>query len=124
MSKMEDEKGKLKESVDALEHALSFESRIEKDSFYFSGITKSFEVCLEYAWKYFKARAIDEGLDVFSPKEAIKYAGRMDIIDDVEKWLAFLKDRNIAVHDYLGVSDEEYLKTIKSFLLEVKKLTK
>ncbi len=65
---------------------------------------------------------IDEGLDIFSPKEAIKQAGRLGLIDNVEKWLEYLEDRNLAVHDYLGVSDEAYIETIRDFAVEAKKL--
>lgn len=119
---MSEDQTKLKESVEALEHALGFLRRAKKDAFYFSGISKSFEVCLEYAWKYLKQKCLDEGVDVYSPKETLKEAGRLGFIADVEKWLAFLKDRNLAVHDYIGISDENYLKTIQDFLAEVKEL--
>lgn len=113
---------KLKESMKALEHALSFKDKINKDPFYFSGISKSFEVCLEYAWKYLKRRVIDEGIEVHSPKDAIRYAGKLKIIDNVEIWMDFLEDRNLAVHDYLGVSDQDYIKSIETFLKEVKSI--
>lgn len=117
-----DEHDKLQESVKSLDHALNFLPKAKKDAFYFSGISKSFEVCLEYAWKHLKKKCIDEGVEVYSPKEIIKVAGRLKFIDSVEDWLDFLKDRNLAVHDYLGVADEDYLKTIKAFLKAVKKL--
>ena len=65
---------KLKKAVAELEHALSFENKISKDRFYFSGITKTFEVCLEYAWKYLKRRVIDAGIEIYGPKEVIKEA--------------------------------------------------
>jgi nucleotidyltransferase substrate binding protein (TIGR01987 family) len=117
-----DDRSKLKEAVEALEHAMSFIEKAKKDQFYFAGISKNYEVCLEYAWKYLKRRAIDEGLEVNSPKEAIKFAGKLKIISNVEKWLDFLDDRNLAVHDYLGMNDKDYLKTIQEFLIEVKKL--
>lgn len=113
---------KLKESIQALEHALTFFDKAKKDDFYYSGIAKKFEICFEYVWKYFKQRAQAEGLEVFSPKEAIKLAGKIGLIGDVEKWLNFLEDRNIGVHDYLGMSQEDYLKTIQEFFKEVKKL--
>ncbi len=113
---------KLEKSIDALEHALTFIDKAKEDEFFFSGITKNFEVCMEYAWKYMKRYATDQGIEVFSPKDAIKHAGKMNLIDDVEQWLDFLKNRNLAVHDYLGVLDHEYLKTIQSFFIEVKKL--
>ncbi len=122
MKKADAEDEKFKKSVDALEHALSFLKQAQKDEFYFAGISKSFETCLEYAWKYLKKKVAEEGLEVFSPKEAIKLAGRIGLIDDVEKWLDFLQDRNLAVHDYLGVSDKDYLSTIQSFFQEAEKL--
>lgn len=120
MNEIRDDKRKLVDSIKALEHALRFKKEADKDQFYFFGISKSFEVCLEYAWKYLKKKVQEEGFEVYSPKEAIKYAGKMKLIDNVEKWLDFLKDRNMAVHDYLGVSDETYLETIEDFLTEVK----
>ncbi len=122
MSPSKESDDKLKQSIKALEHALTFAGKADKDDFYLAGIAKCFEICLEYAWKYLKQRVIAEGLDAYSPKEAIKLAGRLRIIDNVEGWLNYLEDRNLAVHDYLGVSDEEYLKTIQEFLQDVKKL--
>lgn len=113
---------KLKEAVADLEHALSFLDKAKKDDFYYSGIAKTFEICFEYTWKYFKQKANEEGLEAFSPKEAIKLAGRMELINDIEKWLQFLEDRNIGVHDYLGMPEDQYLKTIQAFFTEVKKL--
>lgn len=114
---------KLEKAIKDLEHALTFEKDAKEDDFYMAGIAKCYEICLEYAWKFFKRRATEEGFEVFSPKEAIKLAGRLKIITDVEKWLDFLIERNAAVHDYLGVSDQEYLETIHDFLSEVKSLT-
>lgn len=113
---------KLAKSVNELEHALNFAKKAEDDGFYYAGISKCYEICLEYAWKYLKRRAIDESLEVFSPKDAVRAAGQLKLIDNVEKWLDFLVDRNLAVHDYLGISRDDYLKTIRSFLGEVKKL--
>ena len=113
---------KLLESIASFEHALSFRKKIKEDSFYFLGLAKSFEICLEYCWKYFKKRVEDEGLEAFSPRDAIKLAGRLEIIDSVEIWLNFLETRNRAVHDYLGVPSEEYLEAIDEFAKEVKKL--
>jgi len=114
---------KFRDSISSLEHALEFEKECKKDRFYFAGISKCFEVCLEYAWKYFRQCAADEGLKVYSPKEAIKTAGRLELIENVEVWLDFLNTRNIAVHDYLSVSDEDYLDIVKKFLKEVKKIS-
>lgn len=112
---------KLKRSTAELEEALKFTEKAKKQSFYLKGIAKSYEVCFEYAWKYLQQNLSDEGIESYSPKEAIKHAGKIGLIDDVEKWLNFLQDRNFAVHDYLGISDEEYLKTVQTFYREVKR---
>ncbi|MFA5812737.1 MAG: HI0074 family nucleotidyltransferase substrate-binding subunit [bacterium] len=122
MKKQQIKDDKFRQAIDDLAHAVTFSKEAERDRFYFAGITKSFETCVEYAWKYFKRLAIDEGLEVYSPKDAIRAAGRLGLIDDVEKWLGFVEDRNLAVHDYLGVSIDDYMKTIRVFLAEVKKL--
>lgn len=113
---------KLKDAIDDLEHALTHLEKAREDDFYFAGIAKQFEVCLEYAWKYMKQRVEEEGLEAPSPKEAIKQAGRIGLIQNVDLWLDFLQDRNVAVHDYLGMSNSEYLKTIQKFFAEVKKM--
>jgi len=51
-----------------------------------------------------------------------KAAGRLNLIEDVELWLSFLENRNLAVHDYLGIQDHEYLAVIEHFLVEIKKI--
>lgn len=114
---------KLKDAITDLEHALTHLEKAKKDNFYFAGISKEFEVCFEYAWKYLKQKVEADGLEAASPKEAIKQAGHIGLIKDVEKWLGFLQDRNIAVHDYLGMSNADYLKTIQQFFSEVKKFS-
>lgn len=113
---------KFKDSIVDLEHALTHLEKAKKDNFYFAGISKEFEVCFEYAWKYLKQKVEESGLEAVSPKEAIKQAGHIGLIKDVELWLGFLQDRNIAVHDYLGMSNMDYLKTIQKFFGEVKKI--
>lgn len=113
---------KFIDAVRSLDHALSFESKIAEDDFYFGGIAKAFETAIEYAWKYFRAEALDAGLDVPSPREAIKQAANLGLIDNLDDWLGLLKTRNIAVHDYIGLSRDEYLSQIKLFSLLAQKV--
>ncbi len=120
-----DQADKLKSAISSLNHALSFEDKITDDDFYFAGIVKCFESCLEYAWRHFKHLAIDQGLESFGPRDSIKHAGHMKLIDSTEKWLDFIKDKNDAINNMENdehISDNDYLKTIKAFLIEVKKL--
>ena len=116
-------RAKLHQAVRDLEHALSFCDKALSDRFFLAGIAKSFETCLEYLWKYCRRCALDAGLEVYAPKDAFKTAGRLGILDDVEAWIEFINFRNRAVHDYLGVPDEEYLRTVKQFFARVKELS-
>ena len=61
---------KFQNAIHDLEHALQFTDKVDEDPIYFSGIAKSFEVCVEYAWKYFKRRALEENLDPYSPTKS------------------------------------------------------
>lgn len=100
---------KLKQSIVDLERALAYQEQARTDSVFYGAIAKAFEVSVEYAWKFFRNEAREAGFEVEAPREAIKKAGKLELIDDVELWLRFLKICKIAVHDYLGVKREEYL---------------
>ena len=89
-----------------------------------AGVSKCFEVALEYFWKYLKRRIEDDGLEASSPKEAIKVAATMGLINKPDLWIRFINNRNLAVHDYLGVDNEEYLKSINEFSIESESVLK
>jgi nucleotidyltransferase substrate binding protein (TIGR01987 family) len=117
------QESKLQQSMKDLGQALTHRAQALQEHIYYAGIAKCFEVCLEYAWKELKRRLENEGLEAYSPKEIVKAAGRAGMIDDVETWLLCINVRNIAVHDYLGVTPEEYLTTIEKFLKLVSRLS-
>lgn len=113
---------KFHQSVKELRSAYKRKKESLDDYLIYAGIAKCFEVALEYTWKYLKQELEDAGLDPYSPKDVVKTAGREGIITDVEKWIKFINVRNIAVHDYLGVTQKEYLETIGEFLVEIGKI--
>lgn len=115
---------KFIKSVAELENALTYKAKALKEPFFYAGLTKSFETSFEYAWKYLKIEVTSQGLEAFSPREVIKLSGRVGLIGDVEKWLEFLENRNLAVHDYLSITKEKYISVIEEYLKEAKKLTK
>ncbi len=117
-------KEKFRESFEALKHSLKYEKKISEDAFYFGGIAKAFETSIEYAWKYFRLEALEAGLEVHSPRDAIKQAANLDLIDELDEWLGLLKTRNIAVHDYIGISQDEYLGQIKKFVVLGERIVK
>jgi nucleotidyltransferase substrate binding protein (TIGR01987 family) len=77
---------------------------------------KRFEVAFEYVWKALKAALQYQGEEVYGPKDSISLAGTYQWIDDVETWAEFLQARNAGVHDYFGLSEEEYMEIARRFL--------
>lgn len=84
-------------------------------------VAKRFEVSFEYVWKAFKEAAEWQGTDVPGPRPAIQAAAQYGWIDNVDLWAAFLEARNYGVHDYFGLSSEEYFKIAKDYALAAKK---
>ena len=80
-------KSKLLKSIEDLESSLQYEQKALKDSFFYAGIAKQFEVCFEYAWKSFKHNATKAGLEAYSPRDSIKSAGKLNLITfSIEKF--------------------------------------
>lgn len=106
---------KLLESSDLFSQALAAWRKAPVDRLAFAGASKCFEVAFEYAWKWFKRQADDAGLEVYGPRDSIKAAAQLGLIQDVERWDRFLHARNLSVHDYLGISDADFLSAMTDF---------
>ncbi|MDZ7292417.1 MAG: nucleotidyltransferase substrate binding protein [candidate division KSB1 bacterium] len=78
---------------------------------------KRFEIAFEYVWKTLKAALEYQGVDVYGPRDSIALAGTYQWIDNVEEWAEFLQARNAGVHDYFGLSEEEYAEIARRFLI-------
>ena len=115
---------KLKKSLQNLEHALKIFEKEKKNPLHSAAVSKLFEVCFEYTWKTLKSHIQRSGLEAYSPRDVIKAAGQTHIIENVEKWLEFLEDRNLSVHDYIGIDDKDYLKSIQDFSVDLKVVLK
>lgn len=92
------------------------------DDVLFDAICKRFEVCFEYTWKYFKRLADVAGQEVYSPKDAIREAVKLKLIEDLDLWMKFLHERNLSVHNYYSGDPKETLKVIRDFLSKIKRL--
>jgi len=123
---MASDSAKLIKALETLGKAIDHINAIddgEKDLAFLS-VAKAFEVAVEYAWRSLREMVEDEGLDAPSPKAAVREAARLGIIDNPESWIEYINARNAGVHDYFGMTNEEYVKIAKEFLLNVKKLWK
>lgn len=78
-------------------------------------VAKRFEVSFEYVWKAIKVALEREGEEVYGPKDTIQKAGLYQWIEDIEDWIEFLQARNVGVHDYFGLSSEEYAEIARRF---------
>lgn len=67
-----------------------------------SGVIQAFEFTYEVAWKTFKKAAEYEGKEASSPRDSLKQAYILNIIenDEEQEWINMLKHRNITSHTY------------------------
>ena len=87
------------------------------------GIIQFYEVCFELSWKTMKDYLESEGFIVKTPRETIKQAFQVGIIDNGELWLNALQDRNITSHIYDEVITDEIVQKIKNlYFKEIEKL--
>ncbi len=88
-----------------------------------AGIIQFFEMAFELAWKVLKDYLESEGYMVKSPRETIKQAFQIGLIDNGHIWIDALADRNLTTHTY----DEELAskmatEIISVYLPELKKM--
>lgn len=88
-----------------------------------AGIIQLFEISFELSWKLMKDYLEAQEISVKSPRETIKQAFQIGLIDDGHIWIDALSDRNLTVHTY----DEEIAKKMveditQSYFPELKKL--
>lgn len=85
----------------------------------FLALTKAFEVLLEYSWKNLKQKVEDEGIEVYSPKDAVREAARLELINNPELWIKAINARNESVHDYYSMPRDAFVDLIKRFEKEL-----
>lgn len=71
------------------------ESELER-----AGIIQLFEILFELSWKLMKDYLEAQELIVKSPREAIKQAFQIGLIEDGHIWIDGLADRSLTVHTY------------------------
>lgn len=65
-----------------------------------AGLVQTFEFTFELCWKTLKDKLLFEGYEVNSPREVIKKAFEMALIEDAQEWLEALETRNLFNHTY------------------------
>lgn len=88
-----------------------------------AGIIQFFEMTFELAWKVLKDYLESEGYTVKSPRETVKQAFQIGLIDNGHVWIDALSNRNLTTHTY----DEELAnkmtnEIISTYLPELEKM--
>lgn len=88
-----------------------------------AGLIQLFEVAFELSWKLMKDYLESQDIIARSPRESIKKAYQIELIDEGHIWIDALADRNLIVHTY----DEEMAKKmvediVNIYFPELKKL--
>lgn len=88
-----------------------------------AGIIQFFEIAFELSWKLMKDYLEAQELVVKSPRETIKQAFQIDLIENGHIWIDALSDRNLTVHTYDKVVAKQMVKDIKTlYFPEIEKL--
>lgn len=116
----------LKKVFNVLEKAVQIENPTEVER---GGLIQFYEMTFELAWKTIKDFNESECLITKSPRDAIKQAIQMEIIQDGHAWMDAIQDRNLTAHIYdeetvaLIVSNikTRYFKMLKDLIIELEK---
>lgn len=88
-----------------------------------AGIIQLFEVAFELSWELMKDYLEAQEIYVKSPREAIKQAFQIELIDDGHIWIDALADRNLTVHAYDEKMAKKIVEDIKQiYFPELRKL--
>ena len=101
----------LRQALARLEEALTRpEDAIVRDA-----SIQRFEFTFEMAWRAIQAHARRHGLDCQSPRECVRMAFRLGLIERDSRWLAMVEDRNRAVHLYDEDSAREVFRALTDY---------
>lgn len=88
----------FEKAIGHLEEALMIE---QPDFLQKAGIIQFFEMSYELAWNTLKDYLEEQGFnDVKSPRNALKKAFEVGLIEDGHTWMDLLLDRNLTAHTY------------------------
>ena len=77
------------------------------------GLIQFFEAAFELSWKTIKDYLESQGIDAKTPRDAIKQAFRIELIEDGHVWMQALENRDLTVHTYNEKMSLEIEKLIK-----------
>jgi len=102
----------FEKSIRLLEEAMKIP---HPDIFQKAGLIQFFEITFELAWNTMKDFMEDQGfIELRSPRDTIKKAYEIGMIQDGHQWLETLQNRNLTAHTYDEVTAEKVVTEIRS----------
>lgn len=86
-----------------------------KDDIVRDAAIQRFEFTFELFWKALKVRAESDGLRAVSPREALRAAWQLRLLDEDERVFLMLEDRNRTSHLYNAVMAEDVFSRIPGY---------
>lgn len=88
-----------------------------------AGIIQFFEMTFELAWKVLKDYLEAQAFIVKSPRDTIKQAFQIGLIEDGHVWIDALSNRNLTVHTYdEALADKMVKEVINSYFPQLKSM--
>lgn len=111
--KLKDKQIKLEKALVALKVML--DKPVDPDRANIDATIQRFEFTIELTWKFLKQVLLLKGINAKSPRDVLKEAYQIELINDEEIWLKMLNDRNLSSHTYdESLADEIYV-NIKTY---------
>jgi len=112
-------------AISRLQDGINVES---EDDIVIDGVIQRFEFSFELAWKLMKSYLYEQGIICNSPRQSIKEAFKIGLLEDGNAWLDMLMDRNKTTHIYdeneanaiFEKIIEKHLLQLNSFLIQIK----
>lgn len=80
--------------------------------------TQSFEIVVELGWKILKDLLNHKGIEVYAPRDVIKEAFSVNMLENAQIWIDMIKDRNASSHEYNEERTNQILNKIVSIYYE------
>jgi len=116
MIKLQSQFEDLKKALSRLREAviLPADQTINQDA-----TIQRFEFTFELSWKIMQGIVNENIKNVYGPKQVIREAAKLGLINDPEKWFLFLHQRNMSVHTYREEVAKEVYASAKEFIVFV-----
>lgn len=102
----------LQEAQKRLEETQGFPSDLAHQD----ATIQRFEFTFELSWKTMQTLAKENGIEAFGPRNSIRAAAQLKLIDDPQEWFVFLDYRNKTTHLYKADIAKEVFAHIPKFI--------